>query len=94
MRKLIARLVRRDDVPGFKKDKRDGMILGVTMKSGEHLFKRGVVYELTEELDGTIMFKPVGKTALSQKMWAHDIGTLVTSYKDQLFLTEEEYNQL
>lgn len=95
----VARLVRRDNsaFDHMRKDgepeHHDGMILGVTMKSGEQFFKPGVVYEITECM-GELTIKLIGKTAMESEKWGHDIGVIMETYTDQLFLTEKEFKSL
>jgi len=68
------------------------LIIGTTFKGTDCPLKPDTTYEIRDIMDELVIME-VGKSAMDEKMWGHDVSSLIECYKSRLFLTEAEYKR-
>lgn len=72
-------------------DSSDGLILGSLTSAGASHFKKGIVYEVTEVIDGELSVKEVGPSWMTEKHWSKDVNRLLDEEGKYIILSSEEY---
>ena len=66
------------------------LIMGTLMRSGAHLLKSDMIYELVmNEMTGIIELREVGRSIIGKK-WAHEYHTIPLYHGNKVWLSRDE----